>query len=154
MGSKRHLLDQIRHEFNREYNIDMKINLQAKNMELTEAIKDYVIKKVTNFEKLLSKIEDKGGEVKINFEVAKTTNHHKAGEIFHADCSISMKGGNFYASADEEDLYRAIDQVKDTLFNEISKNKDRAQTLFKRGALSVKKMMKGLTKRNPFTSKY
>jgi hypothetical protein len=32
--------------------------------------------------------------------------------------------------------------------------KDRNQTLFKRGATSVKKMMKGLSKRNPFTAKY
>ncbi len=132
----------------------MKINLQAKNMELTEAIKDYVSKKITNLEKLLSKIEEEGGEVHVNFEVSKSTNHHKAGEIYHADCSVVTKVGNFYASADTEDLYASIDEVKDTLFHEIGRSKDRARTLFKRGALSVKKMMKGLTKRNPFTSKY
>ncbi len=132
----------------------MRINLQAKNMELTSAIKDYVEKRVTNLEKLLSKIEQNGGEVQVNFEVSKSTNHHKAGEIYHAHCSVDTNGGNFYASADTEDLYASIDQVRDTLFNEIGKSKDRARTLFKRGALSVKKMMKGLTKRNPFTSKY
>jgi len=43
---------------------------------------------------------------------------------------------------------------KENLFNEIEKNKDRKQTLFKRGASSVKKMEKGLSKRNPSTSKY
>ncbi|HEY4494250.1 MAG TPA: HPF/RaiA family ribosome-associated protein, partial [Candidatus Paceibacterota bacterium] len=63
-------------------------------------------------------------------------------------------GQSFYSSADGEDLYAAIDEVKDTLFREISKNKDRRQTLFKRGAASIKKMLKGLSKRNPFTSKY
>jgi len=132
----------------------MQINLQGKNVELTQAIKDHVYKKVTNLEKILAKMEEKGGEIQVNFEVSKTTNHHKAGEIFHADCSISMKGGNFYASAEREDLYTAIDDVKETLFNEIGKKKDRDQTLYKRGAASVKKMMKGLSKRNPFTSKY
>ena len=40
------------------------------------------------------------------------------------------------------------------IYNEINKNKDRTQTLFKRGGASIKKMMKGLSKRNPFTSKY
>lgn len=132
----------------------MQINLQAKNMELTEAIKEYASKKINSLEKLLSRIEKEGGEVQINFEVSKSTNHHKAGEIYHADCSVVTKGGNFYASADTEDLYTSIDEVRDTLFYEIGKSKDRARTLFKRGALSVKKMMKGLTKRNPFTSKY
>ena len=123
-------------------------------MEITSAIRDYVIKRVTNLEKLLSKMEKKGGETMVNFEVAKTTNHHKSGEIFHADCLINVNGEEFYSSADADDLYKAIDEIKETLFHEINKNKDRRQTLFKRGAMSVKKMLKGLSKRNPFTSKY
>lgn len=122
-------------------------------MELTEAIEEYVSKKVTNLEKLLSKIEERGGEVDVNFEVGKNTKH-KSGEVFHADCLIKIDGKEFYTNLDKEDLYAAIDEVKQTLFNDIQKNKDRKQTLFKRGAMSVKKMMKGLSKRNPFTSKY
>jgi len=132
----------------------MKINLQGKNMELTEAIKDYVLKRVTNLEKLLSTIETRGGEVMVNFEVGKSTKHHKSGVVFHADCLININGKKFYSSSDKEDLYQAIDEIKESLFNEIRKNKDRRQTLFKRGAASIKKMMKGLSKRNPFTSKY
>ena len=132
----------------------MQINLQGKNMELTEAIRDYVLKRVTNLEKLLSRIEAGQGKVMVNFEVSKSTNHHKSGAIFHADCLIKIDGKEFYSSADKEDLYQAIDALKDSLYNEINKNKDRSQTLFKRGAASIKKMMKGLSKRNPFTSKY
>lgn len=121
---------------------------------MTEAIRDYVLKRVTNLEKLLSTIETRGGEVMINFEVGKSTKHHKSGVVFHADCLININGREFYSSSDKEDLYQAIDEIKESLFNEIKKNKDRRQTLFKRGAASVKKMMKGLSKRNPFTSKY
>lgn len=123
-------------------------------MELTEAIKAYVLEKETNLGRLLSKIEDMGGGVSANFEVSKNTNHHKSGSIFHADCLIKVRGEEFYGSVDEEDLYQAIDKVKENLFREISKYKDRRQTLFKRGAMSVKKMLKGLSNRNPFTSKY
>lgn len=132
----------------------MQINLQSKGVELTPAIKDYILKRVTNLEKLLRKIEARDGEIGANFEVGKSTGHHKAGAVFHADCLINIKGEKFYSSADEEDLYQAIDVVKENLFREISKNKDRKQTLFKRGGASIKKMMKGLSKRNPFTSKY
>lgn len=132
----------------------MQINLQGKNLELTEAIKDYVQKRVTNLEKLLANIEAQKGEARVSFEVVKTTNHHKAGEIFHASCNIVIDGRKFYAESDNEDLYSAIDEVKEILFKEIEKNKDRRQTLMKRGAASVKKMLKGLSKRNPFTSKY
>lgn len=123
-------------------------------MELTEAIRDHVLKKVTNLEKLLNGIKTEKGEVMVRFEVSKTTNHHKNGDIFQANCEINIDGKDFYSSAEDEDLYSAIDEVKENLFHEIGKNKDRKQTLFKRGAASVKKMLKGLSKRNPFTSKY
>ena len=132
----------------------MQINLQGKNIELTPAINDYVLKRVGNLEKLLKRMEEEGAEAMVRFDVAKTTNHHKGGEIFRADCSIDIKGENFYSSAEKEDLYAAIDAVKENLFNEIEKHKDRKQTLFHRGARSIKKMLKGLSKRNPFTSKY
>lgn len=132
----------------------MKINLLSKNMELTEAIYEYVEKRVTNLEKLLGKIEESGGEVSVVFEVSQSSKRHKSGDIFHADCLVKIKGEEYYASADESDLYAAVDKIKDTLFREISKDKDRTQTLLHRGARSVKKMLKGLSKRNPFTSKY
>jgi ribosome-associated translation inhibitor RaiA len=64
-----------------------------------------------------------------------------------------INGDKFYAESDNEDIRAAIDEVKEKLFNEITKNKDRKQTLFRRGAGSVKKMLKGLSDRNPFTSK-
>jgi len=132
----------------------MQVNLQSKGLDFTEALKDYVLKRVTNLEKLLRGIEDRGGVIIVNFEVSKSTNHHKSGEFFHADCLIKIDGKEFYSSADEEDINAAIDSVKDSLYNEISKKKGRAQTLFHRGARSIKKMLKGLSKRNPFTGKY
>jgi putative sigma-54 modulation protein len=124
----------------------MNINIKATNLELTEAINDYVNKKVTNLGKLLSKIEQNEGEIIVNFEVGKSTNHHKSGEFFHTDCSINIKGKKFYASSDKEDLYQAIDDVKDILFNEISSEKDKKKTLFHRGARKIKDMMRGSKK--------
>lgn len=132
----------------------MKINLHGKNIDLTDGIHNYVVKRITNLEKLLTKIEQGRGEIIVSFEVSRSTNHHKAGDVFHADCLIRIDGKEFYSSADKEDLHEAIDSVKDSLYLEISKDKDRTQTLFTRGARSVKKMLKGLSKRNPFTAKY
>jgi len=123
-------------------------------MELPDTAHDYVVKRITNLEKLLSRIEEEQRKVMVNFEISRSTNHHKSGDVFHADCLINIDGQKFYTSADKNDLYAAVDEVKDNLFQEINKNKDRAQTLFQRGARSIKKMMKGLSKRNPFTSKY
>lgn len=122
----------------------MKINLYGKNLELTESIEQYVEKRVTNLDKMLHKIEDRGQEVMVNFEVSKTTNHHKGGEVFHADALAKIDGKEFYASADKEDLFQAIDEIKETLFRDISKEKGKRLRLFHRGARKIKETLKGL----------
>ena len=122
----------------------MKINLQAKNMELTSAIHDYVEKKVTKLDKILSQIEHYGGDIVVNFEVGKSTNHHKSGDVFHSDCLIKAGGKEFYSSSDKEDLYGAVDEVIENLFNEISKNKDKKNSIFHRGARKIKNIIKGI----------
>ncbi len=123
-------------------------------MELTPAIRDYVEKRVTDLGKFLTRIEEKGGELLVNFEVSKTTHHHKSGDFFRAECSIDIDGKNFFSGVDKASLYEAIDEVKENLFHEISKSKEKRQNLIRRGARSIKKMLKGLSSRNPFTSKY
>ncbi len=125
---------------------EMNINIKATNLELTDPINEYVIKRVTNLGKLLQKIQDAGGEVLVSFEVAKTTNHHNAGQIFHADCSIVIDGDQFYSSSDKEDLYEAIDDCKDQLFHEIRKTKEKKTTLLKRGAQKIKDLIRGISK--------
>ncbi len=133
----------------------MKLNIQAKNMELTPAIREYVEKKTAELGKFLTKAEEKSGEETLAiFEVCKTTHHHKQGEVFRADCSIKVDGKNFFSTSTKEDLYEAIDDVRENLFHEINKFKSRKENLFRRGARSVKKMLKGISKRNPFTGKY
>ena len=119
----------------------MKINILTKNIELTKAISDYVTERMNTLDALLAKIEIRD-EVFANFEVSKSTNHHKAGEVFHSDCLIKINGEEFYASSDKEDLYQAIDEVKDRLQADISKNKSKKITLFHRGARRLKKLMR------------
>ena len=121
----------------------MNINFQTKNMESTPAIYDYVVKRVTNLGKLLSKLEEGNNEAVIRFDVSKITNHHKSGVVFSADCSININGKNFYSSVSKEDLYEAIDAVKENLFGEISKSKDKTNTLFHRGSRKIKETIKG-----------
>jgi putative sigma-54 modulation protein len=123
----------------------MQINLQGKNMSVTEAVHDYVVKRITNLGKLLTGIEERNGEVSVFFDVGKTTNHHKSGEVYKADCSVMIDGKKFYASSEKEDLYEAIDEVKENLFREIRRSKNKKEALFLRGANKVKDILKGFT---------
>ncbi|HNW71624.1 MAG TPA: ribosome-associated translation inhibitor RaiA [Candidatus Paceibacterota bacterium] len=121
----------------------MQINLLGKNIEITPAIHDYVVKRLTNLGKILTRIEEEGGDVKVFFEVGKSTKHHKSGDFFHSDCSVSIKGENYYASADKPDLYEAVDAVKENLYSKISRRKERKLSRFNTGARKIKDMVRG-----------
>ena len=118
-------------------------------MELTSAITDYVNKRLVGIEKFVKE----GEEMTAYIEVGKTTNHHKQGDIFRAEFNIEIPGAKFYTFSEKEDLYTAIEDAKEEIVRQIKTNKDRKQTLWKRGATSIKKMIKGISDRNPFTSK-
>ena len=120
---------------------NLKINLQAKGIELTDAIRGHVITKVTNLGKYLENI---GEAILIEFEVGKNTNHHNKGsDLFRAECMITIDGKTYRGENNSHDLYTAIDEVKDMLFRDISKDRDRERTLWQRGARSIKKRIKG-----------
>ena len=114
-------------------------------MPLTDALTDYAIKRVTNLGKLLQKIQEAGGEILVHFEIEKTTNHHRNGEVFRAECSITINGKQYYAEFTDENMYAAIDGVKDIVLRDVKKDREKRQTLYKRGAQKVKNAIRGLT---------
>lgn len=125
------------------------IQIKATNIELTDAIRDYVEKRFTLIDKFMHSSAES-----VQVEVGKTSNHHKQGDIYKAEVNLSVGGKKFYAVAETEDLYGSVDAVKEDIVRQLTTNKDRSETLFRRGARSIKKMLKGISKRNPFTSKY
>ena len=127
----------------------MNINIKATNMELTGAISDYVNKRLSGIEKFT-----KDGEMIAYIEVGKTTNHHKQGDVFRAEFNIEISGIKFYTFSEKEDIYEAIDDAKKEIVRQINNNKEKKQTLFKRGSSSIKKMLKEVSIHNPFNSKY
>ncbi len=127
----------------------MNINIKATNIELTSAITEYVNKKVESLSKFL-----KSESPEVNVEVGKTTQHHKNGEFYRAEIRLIDGPLSKYAAAEKSDLYAAIDEVREEIFRRITESNDRKHTLFTRGARSVKKMLKGLSKRNPETGTY
>lgn len=127
----------------------MNINIKATNIELTDTISNYINKRLSSLEKFI-----KDEDIFIYAEVGKTTNHHKQGDVFRAEFNIDFSGIKFYAFSEKEDIYEAIDIAKSEIIRKITDSKERKQTLFRRGATSIKKMIKGISKRNPVDSNY
>ncbi|PIR58314.1 MAG: ribosomal subunit interface protein [Parcubacteria group bacterium CG10_big_fil_rev_8_21_14_0_10_35_15] len=99
----------------------MKINIKSTNLELTEAIRDYVQEKMDMLDKYLGNID----VINCDFEVALTTNHHLKGEIYRAEANIEVPGSLLRIDKTEKNLYKAIDKVKDHLAQMIVKHKEK-----------------------------
>lgn len=99
----------------------MKINIKTSNIELTPAISEYIHKKMGMVEKFLGKIE----VVHCDFEIELTTKHHNKGEIFRAEVSLAIPGELIWADFTADDLYKAIDKVKDHIADLIKKTKEK-----------------------------
>ncbi len=119
----------------------MNIKITTTNFEKTTAIEEYVMKKISSLERFLNT----SGEILCEVELGKTTEHHKSGDIFKAEVNIVCPGNvQFYAVAEEADLYTAIDIVRDEVEQLIVNKKKKRETLFKRGALKFKNLLKRL----------
>ncbi len=124
----------------------MNIKTHTTNFDMTPAIEEYVSKKAQSLAKFL---EGRGDDTHKNMlcevELGKTTNHHKSGDIFKAEINIVGPGNvQFYAVAEEADLYAAIDIVRDQIEREIISKKTKRETLFRRGAAKFKALAKRL----------
>lgn len=95
----------------------MQINITGKNIDLTDAIKDYVEKKVGSLEKFYNKI------VRAHVTVGLESNHHLKGKIFVCECKLEVPGNDLFASKNEKTLYKAIDKIRDYLEGELKKHK-------------------------------
>jgi putative sigma-54 modulation protein len=117
----------------------MKINTKATGISLTPSISEYIEKKLNVLEKFFRE-ED----VLANVEVGRTTRHHKSGDIFRAEIHIIAGGQNYYSVAEEDDLYAAIDEVKDEIVHEMTSKRKKAARLLRRGGAQIKNLLKGI----------
>lgn len=97
-------------------------SLKCTHMVLTDAIRAYVEEKVEHFRKLCGEF-DPADDLQV--EVGKSTRHHAKGPYFHAEMLLRVPGKEFRAESEAEDLYAAIDEVKDQLRRQLTDYKDR-----------------------------
>ena len=92
--------------------------LKTTGLELTEAIENYTREKIGALGKFLSHLElPQSARV----EIGKISDHHKKGKIFFAEMNLELPHKMLRATADSEDLYKAIDLVKREMEREILK---------------------------------
>lgn len=102
----------------------MQINIKATNLELTPAIREYIEIKFSSLNRFLKRFETKS-ERNIFIEIARTTRHHRSGNVFYAEATLSLGKKTLRAEDYRWDIRVAIDKVKDKLQQEIKKYKEK-----------------------------
>jgi putative sigma-54 modulation protein len=96
-------------------------NIKATNMELTAAIRDYVLERIGGLQNVLQDFHD----LDLDVEVGQTTRGQNKGPIFRAEVNLRLPGTLLRAEETAEDLYEAVDKVKDNLRRQIVDFKER-----------------------------
>ena len=87
----------------------MNINIKTIGISLTPSISDYVNKRMESVNKFM----ENDPSAICSFEVGKTTQHHKRGDVFRAEAHIVAAKRDIYVDSEQSDLYAAIDAVRD-----------------------------------------
>ena len=106
----------------------MNITITGKELKATEAIKDYVEKKLTRIEKYFA-----DENVDVNVTIKKENAATEVAEIY-----VSVKGGSFKAVTEDKYLYASIDKDIDILEGQIRKAKAKKEKMQKDS--SIKQM--------------
>jgi len=115
----------------------MRIDIKATNIELNEALKEWVDNKIGSLEKF---IKDDDREVMARVEIGKTTSHHYKGPFFKAECLLEISGKSFRAESQREDLRIAIVDVKDDLQEQLTGGKGKFISKLRRGQRKLKRL--------------
>ena len=128
----------------------MKIIIKATNLKLTPSITKYLEEKIKSLEKFAKVLVDKknfkdflGKEKSIAeawIEIGKTTFHHQKGKIFRAELQLKIKGRELIAEAVNENIFSAINKVKDEMEIQIKKYKGKKKTKYQREVRKLKEI--------------
>jgi ribosome-associated translation inhibitor RaiA len=120
-----------------------------KNVKYTKVKKDKLLEEKTD--ELVSKLSKflkvrNEDAFSCDVEFAKTTNHHKHGEIYKVEVNLNVYGQLFRNESEALNLLIALDKCFSNLREEIKKWKDKKQTKQRTGNSKLKKAMRATPK--------
>ncbi|WP_250657302.1 ribosome hibernation promoting factor [Alkalimarinus coralli] len=91
----------------------MQLNITGHHVDLTDSLKDYVSSKLEKLERHFDHISN----------VQVTLSVQKLRQI--AEATLHISGADIHATAEQEDMYAAIDMLVDKLDRQILKHKEK-----------------------------
>lgn len=86
----------------------MRISLQGSKLLLTDALKEYVTKRLMPLERYLKRFE-RDGDVLLEVEIARSTRHHRKGDVYYIELNLSLPKKMIRIEQDDADVRAGID---------------------------------------------
>ena len=118
----------------------MKIEgIYANGIELTPTIEKRIASRVAKLAKLTKRMEP----ATVAVEVGKPSGHHKKGpDVFYAEFRVKAGEQEFFSSKKEADLHKAIEKVRDDMYQQIHKWKKKQVTDRKKQGRAIKDFLR------------
>lgn len=102
------------------------VSVKGVHVDLTDAIQSHIESRVRALETLTTGFEP---AVEVAVECRRTTAHHHKGDVYQCSMTLQVPGTVLRAEQEADDLYAAIDIVKDDLMRQIKDYKERQRDL-------------------------
>ena len=114
------------------------IQVKATNLHLTDEIQELLEQKIHPLAKFLPK---DSSDLKCDVELERVADH-QSGKIYRAEINLYVEGKLYRAEATEDQIEKAIDEMRDEVKREIRKAQAKRDSLIKRGGRKFKNMMR------------
>lgn len=118
----------------------MQLRIKYTNFEGTGEVRDYLNKKLEQFEHFLDSKDD---SVSWDVELERIAKGQQTGKIFRAEFNLTVSGQMLRAEATGESMLAAIDEAKDELKREYTKSNALHRRMARRGGRMVKDFLRG-----------
>jgi putative sigma-54 modulation protein len=98
----------------------MSLKISGHHLEVTPALQAYVNDKFVR----INRHFDQVGDIKVLLSIE---NEKEKQRRQHAECSIHVKGHDFFAETAHTDLYAAVDLLVDKIDHQVAKHKTKVQ---------------------------
>ena len=120
----------------------MRVTIRQKDIEITPTLHEYIEQKIVQSVGKFLKHEGEKGMPLLDIEVARTTHHHKKGQVYRVSATLTMGKKLIRAEVEEEEVHAACDLLEDELKREITSYKSKSFSVFKRFARRIKKELR------------
>lgn len=98
----------------------MQFIIKSKKIKLTDNLREYIRERISSCEKYIHT----NLPLVARIEIERTTDHHNKGKIFKASVNINLKNKFLRSESTREDIYLAINELRDHLKLECKKYKE------------------------------